>query len=595
METNHAESTDQHKRSAKIRKSVVKLFVQTSTPNYCMPWQMKRQQSCTGSGFVISERRILTNAHVTAYQKSIRVRKHGDAKKYNAHILHVAHACDIAMVGVNDDSFWEDLEPLEMGGVPQLEEDVVVMGYPTGGDNISVTRGVVSRVDIQRYSHSGTQLLAIQIDAAINSGNSGGPALKDGCVVGVAFETLNKAENIGYIIPIPVINHFLEDIQKHEHFTGFCNLGISWQPIESEHMRRYFQMETKQTGVLVSKIVRLSCCYGQLKRGDVLMALDDVEIADDGTVPFRGSERILWHYLIHKKFPSDRVRALVYRAGEKMEVGISVGLLSHLVPPHLYDTRPSYVVYCGLVFVALSQPYMLHQYGKDWGHKAPIRLCDRILYGVQGTKEQEVVVLSQVLASELTAGYDSFSNLQLYRVNGVPILNLRHLCHLLDRFTAPYIPTKQANGEIPVERNGEITNGTLESKGEIITPDDVTMDPVTDQSPTSGNEYVSFNVIGTKEVENVPNKCAAMENCDDLELTEEELLYSQYTNSMDNLYHRAGDDPLLLDCTNFIHFELDKDKIAVFNIATAYTKNNEILKQYAITTPRSDNLPEQKY
>ena len=64
---------------------------------------------------------------------------------------------------MNDDSFWEDLEPLEMGGVPQLEEDVVVMGYPTGGDNISVTRGVVSRVDIQRYSHSGTQLLAIQV------------------------------------------------------------------------------------------------------------------------------------------------------------------------------------------------------------------------------------------------------------------------------------------------------------------------------------------------------------------------------------------------------------------------------------------------
>lgn len=56
----------------------------------------------------------------------------------------------------------------------------------------------------------------------------------------------------------------------------------------------------------------------------------------------------------------------------------------------------SYVVYCGLVFVALSQPYMMHQYGKDWGHKAPIRLCDRILYGVQGTKEQEVVILSQV-------------------------------------------------------------------------------------------------------------------------------------------------------------------------------------------------------
>lgn len=52
---------------------------------------------------------------------------------------------------------------MEFGDIPQLEEDIVVVGFPTGGDNISVTRGVVSRVDIQRYSHSGAHLLAIQV------------------------------------------------------------------------------------------------------------------------------------------------------------------------------------------------------------------------------------------------------------------------------------------------------------------------------------------------------------------------------------------------------------------------------------------------
>ena len=57
----------------------------------------------------------------------------------------------------------------------------------------------------------------------------------------------------------------------------------------------------------------------------------------------------------------------------------------------------SYLVYCGLVFIALSQPYMSHQYGKDWVRKAPIRLCDRILYGDQMKADQEVIVLSQVV------------------------------------------------------------------------------------------------------------------------------------------------------------------------------------------------------
>ena len=66
-------------------------------------------------------------------------------------------------MGVEDDQFWNGLEALEFGSVPQLEEDVVCVGFPTGGDNISVTRGVVSRVDISRYSYSGIDLLAVQV------------------------------------------------------------------------------------------------------------------------------------------------------------------------------------------------------------------------------------------------------------------------------------------------------------------------------------------------------------------------------------------------------------------------------------------------
>lgn len=61
-----------------------------------------------------------------------------------------------------------------------------------------------------------------------------------------------------------------------------------------------------------------------------------------------------------------------------------------------YCYHHSYLVYAGLVFVSLSQPYMQHQYGKDWARKAPIRLCDRVLYGVLNKAGQEVILLSQV-------------------------------------------------------------------------------------------------------------------------------------------------------------------------------------------------------
>lgn len=137
-----------------------------------------------------------------------------------------------------------------------LQDAVAVVGYPIGGDTISVTSGVVSRIEVTSYVHGSTELLGVQIDAAINSGNSGGqmypmPWLclrcnQDdypqnvpvqinrrvhinvcGCVaggpvfneigqcVGIAFQSMagSDAENIGYVIPTPVINHFLTDYQ----------------------------------------------------------------------------------------------------------------------------------------------------------------------------------------------------------------------------------------------------------------------------------------------------------------------------------------------------------------------------------------------
>eukprot|EP00112_Aurelia_sp_Birch-Aquarium-sp1_P012613 Seg2652.1 transcript_id=Seg2652.1/GoldUCD/mRNA.D3Y31 product="Protease Do-like 10 mitochondrial" protein_id=Seg2652.1/GoldUCD/D3Y31 len=642
------------KTNEQILQSVVKLFVQYATPNYCMPWQMKRQQQAFGSGFVIEGKRILTNAHVIKYHKSIRVRKHGDAKKYQADVLYVAHECDIAMVGVEDDKFWEDLNHLEFGDIPRLEQDVVVVGFPTGGDNISVTRGVVSRVDIRRYSHSGQDLLAIQIDAAINAGNSGGPALQDGKVVGIAFQALGVAENIGYIIPVSVIDHFLDDIKQHQVFSGFCVLGVKWQPIEAEQMRSYFKLAPDDTGVLVANILKLSCGHDIVKKGDILMSIDGCEIADNGTVLFRGDERIYWNYLLHSKFPGEAVKALILRSGKKVQIEIKLDTYRHLVPRHLYEKTPSYVVYCGLVFVVLSQPYMQHQFGKDWATKSPVRLCERV--HTPGERiEQEVVLLSQVLASELTAGYEAFSNLQLYRVNGIPVLNLRHLCYLLDQFTRPHLNDKNTSAanirkvaalDSNLGQNPELQNaasqdneGTkdqgdpMEAQGKAeneagsvvaslsgsnkklhVT---VSSEPAVKKSRIdSKNENPS---VVSQQISKHQTKSDAMTCFGDIEnyyasepvhdqmaspgndVTNDKIysayndadieLYKEFTRDSPNLYTKLLDESLLLDCDNFVNFELDKDRIIVLNIKDAKEKSNSILEQHAITNPRSKDMP----
>ncbi|CAK9137755.1 unnamed protein product [Ilex paraguariensis] len=188
---------DAHSAIELALDSVVKIFTVSSSPNYFLPWQNKSQRETTGSGFIIPGKRILTNAHVVADHTFVLVRKHGSPTKYRANVQAVGHECDLAILVVEREEFWEGMHFLELGDIPFLQEAVAVVGYPQGGDNISVTKGVVSRVEPTQYVHGATQLLAIQIDAAINPGNSGGPAIMGDKVAGVAFQNLSGAENIG--------------------------------------------------------------------------------------------------------------------------------------------------------------------------------------------------------------------------------------------------------------------------------------------------------------------------------------------------------------------------------------------------------------
>ena len=176
------------------------------------------------------------------YARSIRLRKHGDSKntmqKYNTLDMNV-----ITILTVENDKFWRNLQPLTFDyKTPKLQDIVVVVGYPIGGDNICVTKGVVSRVGFVSYSHALENLFSLQIDAAINPGNSGGPTIMNNKVVGVAFETHLNSQNIGYCIPIRVVMHFLNDIEQHGKYTNFPKLGFRWQKIENPSLKKYLKM-----------------------------------------------------------------------------------------------------------------------------------------------------------------------------------------------------------------------------------------------------------------------------------------------------------------------------------------------------------------
>ncbi|CAM6105357.1 unnamed protein product [Calypogeia fissa] len=422
-------------KDAPFMDAVVKVFCVHTEPNFSLPWQRKRQFSSNSSGFIISDRRVLTNAHSVEHHTQVKVKKRGSDTKYLATVLAIGTECDIAMLTVSNDEFWEDVTPVMFGSLPRLQDAVTVVGYPIGGDTISVTSGVVSRIEVTSYVHGATELLGVQIDAAINAGNSGGPAFNDrGQCVGIAFQSLKHedAENIGYVIPTPVITHFITDYERTGDYTGFPILGIEWQKMENPDLRKALGMKPNQKGVRIRRVEPTAPAAKQLQSSDILLSFDNIDIANDGTVPFRHGERIGFSYLVSQKYTGENAHVKILRGAKIKEFDIALANQNRLVPAHIKGKPPSYYIIAGIVFAAVSVPYLRSEYGKDYDYDSPVKLLDKLLHSMAQTEEEQLVVVSQVLVSDINIGYEDIVNTQILAFNGTPVRNLKHLVKMVE-------------------------------------------------------------------------------------------------------------------------------------------------------------------
>lgn len=428
-----------------IRDSVVKIYSVQIEPYYYDPWSLNRPTFSSGSGCVVEGQRILTNAHIVSDHSFLQVRRHGDAAKYTARVIAVSHAADLALITVDDATFFKDVVPLQLGDLPEVQQEVTVYGFPEGGDTLSITKGVISRIEHDAYAHSSIELLAVQIDAAINSGNSGGPVLVGNRVSGVVMQYLEDSENIGYMVPTPVIKHFLADLTDGRH-DGIPEDGILIQSMENESLKKMYRMQRRQTGVLVLNVLPGAPAEGVVKPGDVILSIDGQPVADDGTIEFRSRERTSSAYLVQRHQIGQKMELEVLRRGrpKKLIVALNraVGTLD-LVARERYDVRPTYFIYGGLIFVPLTQNYLM-SWGQDWYNSAPKNLVALYQYGQPDVQGEEAVILSKVLPAEVNSGYHEFRDLRIVSVNGGQIRNLQELIRAVEQSKKKPIITFQS-------------------------------------------------------------------------------------------------------------------------------------------------------
>ena len=338
-----------------IQKSLVRITSTEVEPDYRAPWNAGALQRGVGAGFVIDGNRIMTNAHVVSNSRYLTVERDGDPNKYPAKVLFVAHDCDLALITVDAPNFFKNMTPLKLGGIPALESVVSAYGYPIGGERMSVTTGIVSRIDFQLYTHSSIdQHLAIQISAQINPGNSGGPVMQNSKVVGVAFQGYSGdvAQGVAYMVPTPVIRRFLKDIEDGV-YDKYVDLGITYFKLQDAAQRKFLGLKDDDRGVLVTTVVAAGPCAKILREGDVLLSIDDHSIASDANVELEG-ERVEMPEVVERKFKGDKVKFDIWRDKQPLTVTVALTTVApYFIQGHSYDVRPRYVLYGGLLFQPL--------------------------------------------------------------------------------------------------------------------------------------------------------------------------------------------------------------------------------------------------
>jgi S1-C subfamily serine protease len=444
------------------QSAILQISTHAVPKDYAIPWQRGEAEQMIGAGVLIPGDRILTNAHVVADGVLIEVRREGRAGRVQAEVEHICHPCDLALLRVSDPAFFKGVEPLTLGPVPKLQDRVDVFGFPVGGESLSITSGVVSRIEVNVYSHSLDELLMVQIDAAVNPGNSGGPALSGGKIAGIATQVLSEAENVGYIVPTPIIQHFLADVADGS-FDGFPLLGVDIQPVDNAALRAFLRLSATAVGALVYRIDHGSPAWGKLLPGDVIVSLDGVGIEEDLAAPVAGLGRVHFSHLVRMRQMGDTMRVDLYRDGQPRTEEVVLEPWKPLVPNMYHFARPPYLMFGGLVFQPLTPEYF------SLYETAPANLIPYLADENVATPERrEVIVLSQVLAHPVNRGYTRIHDAIVAEVEGNAPRDLEHLVQLVEAAAGPWLEIRTESGMrlvLDLARAKAATAGIMETYG----------------------------------------------------------------------------------------------------------------------------------
>ena len=446
-----------------IEASVVKVFSTVRYPDVYHPWTKQTPHDISGTGVVIEGNRILTNAHVVLYASQIQIQANQAGDKLPATVEAIDPGIDLAILKLDNDAFFRRHPPLaRAGALPDVKDTVLAYGFPTGGTSLSITKGIVSRVEFTNYNFP-VSGLRIQVDAPINPGNSGGPAVVNDKMIGLVFSKLVNAENIGYIIPNEEIELFLQRVAAGQ--TGKPMMLDGLQTLENSGMRQYLHLPDDVRGIVVNRPARTDPDY-PLHQWDVITRIGDTPINDQGMVDLNDHLQVNFRYMIQRLVHNGLLPLTVVRGGKTLQIQLPVPTHRDMLIPSLDGSYPSYFVYGPLVFTRATREFLAFVNGSP---QLAVRLAllksplmTRLADTPTPERQDLVVVASPNFPNRLSEGYSSMAGFVVKSVNGIPVRSLANLVSILrdlrDEFVVFEFDSNE--GETQVYRREDVLKAT---------------------------------------------------------------------------------------------------------------------------------------
>jgi hypothetical protein len=427
--------------------------------NQDYPWQKMNYEKQTVFGTVIEGNRILMSSYSLKNHVTIEVSRYEGEKKYPARVLVKDYTNGLAIIKVENSEFFRGIKHVT------LADNTVVRGRKgiiRKWDDLGAAReynAETIKSSIRIYKPN-CAVLMHTMSTNMSSGGNGEPVFIDDKLAGIVTG-LDTKQGVVYVISADTIRRMIRDLDDGR-YDGMPFFWIEYTAIKHDNnLRQYLGMGKNDSGIYVTSIARSSSGSFIIKKGDVILSINGINVDDNGMYRSLRYGRLNFYGIIqNKRFVGERITMSLLRNKKKIKVSFKLKPVDEkkfIIPQIGFDKQPNYYIYGGLLFQELTYGLMT-TWGGEWSKKADIRLL--YYYYTNSMKSdngrKRYIVLNRILPASCNSGYQYKKNLILKSVNSMEVSDIEQLKKIVDNFKGEFLRFDFIGSETIVLKKDEV-------------------------------------------------------------------------------------------------------------------------------------------